>query len=76
MQRVGIYSGTVYSQEDYNEGCILECALVVSPTQDADKALKDAQERATCKRIKCQDCFGCDMAIDETKKIRRQCNGT
>lgn len=64
MKRVGIFSGKVYSQEDYDNDLIKECAVCVSPSaSDQDEALAETIEYASCQRLRnCFTCFGCEAA--------------
>lgn len=60
MQRVGIFTGNLYNDEDD----IHECAIVVSPSaSDSDAAVKDAKDYALYKRIiNCKSCKNCPEA--------------
>ena len=61
MLRVGIYSGKLYSQEDYDNDRIHECAIAVSPSaENQEEAIRSTSELASLKRIsKCVVCMGC-----------------
>ena len=59
MMRVGIYTGNLYSQEDYEKGRINECAIVVSPSDGKD-GIEKTKTIAQLKRItNCSQCHGC-----------------
>lgn len=68
MQRVGIFTGTLYDDNDINVHDIHECAIVVSPSaSDKEKAIQDAKEYALSKKIiSCGNCKSCP----ESQKVR------
>lgn len=64
MKRVGIFSGTVYSQEDYDNDRIKECCICVSPSaSDQEAAIEREKEYAqTQKAMNCSRCMACQVA--------------
>ena len=64
MQRIGIFTGTLYNDNDN----IHECAIVVSPSaSNREKAIQDAKDYALSKMIiSCGSCKSCP----ESQKVR------
>lgn len=57
MYRVGIYSGRVYSQTDFDNGKIKECAIVYHSKSEARSATKTSRFRNS--HQKCEGCHNC-----------------
>lgn len=63
MIRVGIYTGHVYSQEDYDQQKIKECCVVASPSLPKSRSIEDAKEKASYKKIlNCSGCHQCEAS--------------
>lgn len=67
MKRVGIFSGTVYTQEDYDNDRIKECCICVSPSaSNQEEAIKREKEYAqTQKVMNCARCMSCEKSRGE-----------
>ena len=65
MKRVGICSGKVYSEDDYNNHNIKECAICVTPSLPEEDGIRNAKERAQLRRtaMACvKECVECEEA--------------
>lgn len=65
MKRVGICSGKVYSEDDYNNHNIKECAICVTPSLPEEDGIRNAKERALLRRTSMAcgvECFECEEA--------------
>ena len=58
MRRLGLFSGTVYSSEDFENDRIKECAVQI-PEKMKDSELKDFHKEH---RGRCNGCYGCPEA--------------
>lgn len=60
MYRIGMFTGNLYTQDDYDKNQIQECTICLSPTMKYDEAYKQAKElQEGCNITKCMDCYGC-----------------
>jgi len=67
MYRIGMFTGNVYSQEDYDKDKIRECCICMSPSLKYDEAYRQAKEYQEAKNItECMKCYGCE----EAKRIK------
>lgn len=62
MYRVGIYSGRVYSQTDFDNGKIKECAIVYHSKSEARTATKTPRYAAAHQR-----CVGCAQCQESAR---------
>lgn len=62
MYRVGIYSGKVYSQTDFDNDKIKECAIVCHSEQEAMETTSSPKFR-----ISHQKCEGCNQCPESNK---------
>lgn len=71
MIRVGMYTGNVYSQEDYDNHRIKECCVVASPSLPASRSLEEAKAKASYKRIlNCGTCQQCEASQELTFAVK------
>ena len=64
MKRIGIFSGKIYSQEDYDNDDIHECCLVL--TSEEEKYTEDQMTELHIKLMqKCDGCYGCPASRKE-----------
>lgn len=66
MIRVGLYTGKVYSQEDYDDHKIKECCIVASPSLPKTRSIDEAQKKAAWKKI--VNCYDCESPCEERQK--------
>ena len=63
MIRVGMYTGNVYSQDDYDNDRIKECCIVANPSLPASRSLEEAKAKASYKKIlNCGTCHQCEAS--------------
>ena len=63
MKRVGIYTGKIYSDEDYNSDVIKECAICVDPALPENESIEQTKTRAQLRRVMMacgKDCTDCE----------------
>lgn len=61
MNRIGIITGRLYSQEDYDSDRINECAYAIGPTELSEKGLDEAINIAKIQRLLvCPGCRDCE----------------
>lgn len=61
MERIGIFTGNLYTQEDYDNHRIHECCICLSPSLEHEDAYQNAKERQqTSKITRCTGCFECE----------------
>lgn len=57
MKRLGVYTGKIYSENDYKEHKIDECAIIITDEQANDhNFIKSKYERI---HNNCVNCIGC-----------------
>ena len=59
MQRIGLFTHRIYSQEDYDSFVIHECTIVLP---ECCRTERDIQEILDCPKYRCEDCYGCPNA--------------
>lgn len=67
MKRVGIFTGKVYSDEDYNNKDIHECAICIDPALPENEGIEKAKERQVIEKLMvCNGCSECEESRKET----------
>lgn len=71
MKRIGVFTGTIYSEEDYNNNIIKECIICIDPALPLEEGIEKARERQRIRKIMtCPDCKDCleSMKADSRSK--------
>lgn len=57
MRRIGIYTGKIYSEEDFHNNNINECAMCIDPALDNDASIEEVKTRQRIRKLmNCSDC--------------------
>lgn len=70
MKRVGIFTGKVYSQEDYDVHRIHECCICVDPAYEEEEGIRRAKERQMVRKLLvCAECNECEESLSQSKQV-------
>lgn len=73
MQRVGFYTGNVYTEEDYKNNRIRECAQVISDKDASNEDYVNVVKQVL--KDRCTGCCGCEEAQKANcKNVPDTCN--
>lgn len=57
MKRLGIFTGRIYNQDDFEAGCIRECCRVI--TDEEAESIPVVMAVYAQEHLHCVGCFGC-----------------
>lgn len=66
MRRIGIYTGKIYSEEDFRNNKINECAMCIDPALDNDSSIEEVKTRQRIRKL--MNCSYCHNECIESRR--------